>query len=220
MRASIPALSILASYATAQTMFLTSLLAGNPDLSSFADALGIPASSFAGSLGRTPVTIFAPTNAAFEAVTPSSPEGTAIRNRDRAAVQALLSYHVLQGTYLLTNFTETPKTVTTISNQTYTIARARGNNIELVFGGSTTTVAVPQGDIQTAGNLTIPNVTVHKISRLISLPANLTANSTATPSASGTASMTTGGTAQSTGGAAKLGAGLGAAMGFGLALVL
>jgi uncharacterized surface protein with fasciclin (FAS1) repeats len=141
--------SLLIPLVASQTQYLNSLLLTNSDLSCLADALRIPPSNFAGSLGSSPITILAPTNAAFEALAPSGPERFAIRNRDRSAVQALLSYHVLQGTYLLQNFTENPTTVRTVSNQSYTIVRAQTNftgrgDSGLMFGGSINVVNVPQ----------------------------------------------------------------------------
>jgi len=220
-------------------MYLTSLLALNPDLSSLADALRMTSSSFAGSLGSIPVTILAPTNAAFEALPPSGAESEAIRNRNRTAVEVLLAYHVIQGTYTLASLTENPISVNTISNQLFTIAKTmgvNGQNVSLVFNGKSTTTNVVQAvsgrpaywearllitcvkDIQT-----IPNVTVHKIDRVLTLPMNLvngSANATVTPKVSGTGSTTASATAVSTGGAGKVGVGLGAMMGLGLALVL
>lgn len=117
MRTSIFATSLFTALAAAQTMYMTSLLAMNPDLSEFGSLLR-NVSSFAGSLnGKYNITIVIPTNEAFEALSAGSDsfERRAVSGRGEDELVKLLSYHVLNGTYASADFTSTPKYVSTLS---------------------------------------------------------------------------------------------------------
>ena len=60
------------------------------------------------------ITILAPTDDAFAKVPARSPLGTAFANKEADAITALLAYHVISGTYLSTDFMETPAYVSTL----------------------------------------------------------------------------------------------------------
>jgi uncharacterized surface protein with fasciclin (FAS1) repeats len=112
MRLSIFTSSAFAALTTAQSQFLSSLLLTHPDLSTFTATLG-NVSSFAATLNSQNgnITIFAPTNQAFEALSAggASSEGQAVKDRNKDAIEALLAYHVLKGTYLAANFQDALK---------------------------------------------------------------------------------------------------------------
>jgi uncharacterized surface protein with fasciclin (FAS1) repeats len=116
MKASIAMTSLFTAIATAQSQYMTSLLAMNPNLSTFGDVLR-NVSSFAGALnGKYNMTIVIPTNQAFEALLagPDSFERRAVAGRNRDDLEKLLSYHVLDATYTSANFTEVPKYASTL----------------------------------------------------------------------------------------------------------
>ena len=109
----------LAAAASAQTMNLTSALMSNPDLSNltaFVSAYPQLLSSL--SMAKN-ITILAPSNEAFSSLLSSS-AGAAIKANDTTAIQSLLSYHVLNGTYMAAMFNSTPMFIhTMLSNPTY-----------------------------------------------------------------------------------------------------
>jgi uncharacterized surface protein with fasciclin (FAS1) repeats len=119
------ATTFLLPLASAQTMYLTSLLASDPTLSTLLSTLSIAPSGWSGSLGSTPITILAPTNNAFREL--SDARNQSIADRDRDAVQQLLAYHIIQGTYTSANLTQDPVQVRTLSGQTYGIALVRSD---------------------------------------------------------------------------------------------
>lgn len=108
----------LATAASAQMMNLTAALGSVPELSNLTQTLGLFAELVAG-LAMTPnVTLLAPSNAAFEELM-SGPMAAALN--DTALIQAVLQYHVLNGTYFAENVTETPAFIpTALMNSSYT----------------------------------------------------------------------------------------------------
>ena len=88
----------LAALATAQNApNLTAALASTPDLSALASAIGLAPPELVSALGQaTNVTILAPSNAAFSKLNASGMAGALA---DPNALAAVLSYHVLNGTY-------------------------------------------------------------------------------------------------------------------------
>jgi uncharacterized surface protein with fasciclin (FAS1) repeats len=170
MRLSLVSFSAFTSLVIAQTQYLTALLQLNPDLSSFADALRI-VSSFAGTLNgiNGNLTILAPTNQAFEALLAggSNVASQAIKDRNRAAVEALIAYHVINGTYTSTDFMDAPKYVNTIFDQSkspFSTNVGGGQKVGLVKqGGNATFLSgelqssnVVQAVCPTANLLTLP----------------------------------------------------------------
>lgn len=111
----------LATAASAQEMMnLTAALGSVPELSSLTSVLGIVSAELAGALASAHnVTLLAPSNEAFNALQ-NNPAGAAALN-DTSLIQAVLQYHVLNGTYYAANVTETPAFIPTfLTNQSYT----------------------------------------------------------------------------------------------------
>jgi uncharacterized surface protein with fasciclin (FAS1) repeats len=109
----------LATAVSAQnTMNLTAALGSVPELSNLTQTLGLFEALVAG-LAMTPnITILAPSNTAFGEL--MSGPGAAALN-DTALIQAVLQYHVLNGTYYAANVTETPAFIpTALMNTSYT----------------------------------------------------------------------------------------------------
>jgi uncharacterized surface protein with fasciclin (FAS1) repeats len=101
----------LAAAASAQVANLTSALTSSPDLSNLTAII----SAFPGLLsaleGASNITILAPSNEAFQDL-----EGTvaeAVAANDTTAIQSVLTYHVLNGTYNSSQITDLPTFVPT-----------------------------------------------------------------------------------------------------------
>ncbi|KAL8708424.1 MAG: hypothetical protein Q9220_006714 [cf. Caloplaca sp. 1 TL-2023] len=117
-------IAALAAVASAQnmsmsnmSMSLTDLLGATPSLSSLAAAvMGVP--GLADSLGSASnITILAPSNDAFSKFL-TTPAAAAVAANDSAAIQALLAYHVLNGTYPASAVKEMPAFIPTLLNNT------------------------------------------------------------------------------------------------------
>jgi uncharacterized surface protein with fasciclin (FAS1) repeats len=161
---------------------LLGLISSQSDLSTLGTLLGqVP--DFAQSLSNaTNVTILAPINSAFEELL-SQTQG---QNLSSDIIEALLAYHILNGTYLSDNVTETPTFVSTLLNQSFTIDDeavtnvTTGQNVGLFLNsneGGNSSVVVLSGDLSTS-NVTEADIqqdgfTVHKIDRVLSIPMSV-----------------------------------------------
>jgi uncharacterized surface protein with fasciclin (FAS1) repeats len=115
MRTSL-ALAAFVSAVLAQAPSLTDLIASQPDLSTLGTALGSLPDLVKALSGLSNITILAPTNSAFELLLAqeSTPESEAISSSDAQGIAAILAYHVLNGTYVSTDFSETPAFVNSL----------------------------------------------------------------------------------------------------------
>ncbi|KAL9104363.1 MAG: hypothetical protein Q9187_008912 [Circinaria calcarea] len=144
-------LSLVALAATVSGQSLTSVLGNNTELSNLTSL--VPPSILSTLLTAQNITILAPSNAAFAKLI-NSPAGAALAANDTAAIQALLMYHVLNGTYYASAINSTPTfPPTMLSDTAYTNvtggqrveAIAQGNNVTFFSGllqNSTVTQAV------------------------------------------------------------------------------
>ncbi len=141
----------LASAASAQMMNLTAALSSRPELSNLTQTLGLFSDLVAG-LSMTPnITLLAPSNDAFAELM-KSPMAAALN--DTSLIQAVLQYHVLNGTYYSANVTKTPAFIpTALMNTSYTnvtdgqvVEAVMMNGKVMIFSGlltnSTVTAAV------------------------------------------------------------------------------
>lgn len=106
----------LAATASAQQMMsLNQTLSLTPDLSNLTSYLSLlpQVQSMLGSASN--ITILAPSNEAFSAYMNSS-AGAALATNDTMAIQALLTYHVLNGTYPASMIKSMPAFVPTMLN--------------------------------------------------------------------------------------------------------
>lgn len=146
-------LSLAALAASVSAQQLTSLLGNNSDLSSLSSYVTLFPQLVTTLSSATNITILAPSNAAFAKYMNSS-AGAAIAANDTAAIQALLTYHVLNGTHYASTINGTAAFVPTmLSNAAYTNvtggqrveAIAKGENVTFYSGllqNSTVTQAV------------------------------------------------------------------------------
>lgn len=125
------AATILALAAQASAQDLVAALQADPDLSTLLGAISaVP--GLADQLDAAEgITIFAPVNAAFEAVDPASAAGQAIGNNDVDGIASVLSYHVVPATIPSSAITTTPQFVPTLLTP------------ENVIGGAAATLVTP-----------------------------------------------------------------------------
>jgi uncharacterized surface protein with fasciclin (FAS1) repeats len=123
----------LATTASAQGMMnLTAALSSVPELSQLTSTLGLFSELAAGLSMMPNLTLLAPSNDAFKALM-ASPMAAALN--DTSLIQAVLQYHVLNGTYYAANVTETPAFIpTALMNTSYTNVTG-GQVVEAVVMG-------------------------------------------------------------------------------------
>lgn len=108
--------SLLSLRALAQGDLAAALLS-QPDLSDLVGLAGLIPDVVTALAGASNITILAPTNAAFAALSNTSAEGVAVQSRNATAVAALLSNHVIQGLYNSSSIPDrTPAFVQTLLN--------------------------------------------------------------------------------------------------------
>ena len=127
-------LAALAAGASAQTMNLTAALMSSPDLTNLTSYVSLFPDLLSQLSMAQNVTILAPSNEAFATFLNSS-AGSAITSNDTAAIQALLMYHVLNGTHPAASIMSTPAFVPTmLTNMMYTNVTG-GQVVEAVTQG-------------------------------------------------------------------------------------
>lgn len=127
----ISAVTVLALAAQAKAQDLVAALQADPDLSTLLGAISaVP--GLADQLDAAEgITIFAPINAAFDAVDPASAAGQAIGNSDVDGIASVLSYHVVPQTIPSSAITVAPQFVPTLLTP------------ENVIGGAAATLVTP-----------------------------------------------------------------------------
>jgi uncharacterized surface protein with fasciclin (FAS1) repeats len=163
------ALSALASAALAQD--LATLLAQTPELSNLTTYLGL-FPDFVGQLGALQnITLLAPNNEAFEKLLNSS-AGAALTDNDTSLVEALFSYHVLNGTH--SNFTETQFVPTLLQPPQYTnvtggqvVQAVPGENSTAFFSGLLNNASTTGSPLEYTGGV------VHIIDGVLTVPQNV-----------------------------------------------
>lgn len=147
------AISAFASTALAQGD-IAALLSSQPDLSTLLALVG--AAGLNQTLSTTSnITIFAPTNSAFQALDPSSPEAQAAAANDTAAITALLQNHVVPGTIKAAAIGEVPTFVQSLLKPS-----TNGTSYTGIIGGSYDGVIKNGNGVNVlAGGLTVANVT-------------------------------------------------------------
>lgn len=138
----------------AQSPSLSELIESQSDLSILGTALGLVPELAETLTGLSGITILAPTDSAFQALLggETTQEGFSISQRDAKAVARILSYHVLNGTYTSSDFSEVPTYVNSLllpsSEDPFPSNVTEGQNVGLVLDGENATIL--SGDLQTA----------------------------------------------------------------------
>lgn len=160
-------LAALAAAASAQsTLNLTAALAGNNNLTNLTSYLGFLGAPFVTQLQDLKnVTLLAPSNRAFAAFLNSS-AGAAIKLNDTAAIQAVLTYHVLNGTYSSSAITTTPAFIPTLlNNKAYTNVTG-GQRVEAIATGTNVTFVsglLAHSNVIQAVSLTLETMKRHHV---------------------------------------------------------
>ncbi len=138
MQSKLLSLAALAATASAQMMNLNQTLAGTPDLSNLTSYLALFPQVMTQLMSAQNITVLAPSNEAFSAYMNSS-AGMAIKANDTMAIQALLTYHVLNGTYPAASIKSMPAFVPTMLNDPMYSNVTGGQVVEAVnMGGNVT----------------------------------------------------------------------------------
>ncbi|TQN64175.1 Fasciclin-like arabinogalactan protein [Colletotrichum shisoi] len=165
----------LASVAPAQEagqLNLTAALASqNSSLSTLTSLLGTQPGLVQALSQAKNITILAPSNEALEAFIASA--GSAAT--DAGLVAAILQYHVLNGTYYASNFTEEPQFIPTLlQNQTYAnVTGGQRVQAQAVDGKVIFYSAQRENSTVTTGNLNFTAGTIHVIDKVLSVPQGI-----------------------------------------------
>jgi uncharacterized surface protein with fasciclin (FAS1) repeats len=124
------------------------------------------------------ITILAPNNAAFEKLLAENPSAAQMA-RDPTLVTALLSYHVLAGTFTAKSFSATPQFAPTLLARSPFANVTGGQKVELVLvpsarGGSTGNAAVLSGfrrqSIVAATDIPFTGGIIHVVDTVLTIP--------------------------------------------------
>lgn len=132
---------------------LTAVLQSQPDLSQLAAALQLVPDLATYVASGTNFTILAPVDSAFAAIPPDTQESVSLADQDPDGISTIIAYHVLNGSYPSTAFTEIPNYVPSVFNQSYAIYDTvrtnvtRGQNVGLVLNEGNATII--SGELQT-----------------------------------------------------------------------
>lgn len=138
MHAKLFTTAAFASVVAAQTKNLTSTLASDPNLSMLTQYLGFYPAFVQSVSNLTNITLLAPSNEAFSKLLNSS-AGSAVQANDTSLIDALFSYHILDGKYLSSNFTSTAQFIPTkLVDPTYSDLMA-GQVVEAVASNGSVT---------------------------------------------------------------------------------
>ncbi|KAI8711230.1 FAS1 domain-containing protein [Fusarium sp. LHS14.1] len=175
-------LATLATAVVAQSD-LAALISSQDDLSTLASLLALVPDIAETLASASNITIFAPTNKAFDSVPRDIPEGEAIElKNDSVATGALLSNHVFQGYYPAEAVTNKPLFVQTLLDATFVNQRQPFGNFTgdqyngivkdgddvVVISGEETLSYVTEADIKLGDT-----VIIHKIDKPLSFGAPL-----------------------------------------------
>ncbi|KAL8799561.1 MAG: hypothetical protein Q9182_005800 [Xanthomendoza sp. 2 TL-2023] len=179
-------IAVLAATALAQnatnssSRSLTALLGSTQSLSTLAAAVqGVP--GLAQMLGSASnVTILAPSNQAFEKFM-RTPGAAALASNDTSAIQALLSYHILNGTFPSSVVKETPAFLPTMLNNSAYSNVTGGQRVEalkqggkvLFYSGLLSNASVTTADQNFTGGV------VHIIDNVLTIPQKISTTAVA-----------------------------------------
>ncbi|TKA68276.1 hypothetical protein B0A49_10044 [Cryomyces minteri] len=172
-------LGAVGAQAQATTQSLNATLAGNNQTSQLATFLGMYPNLLSTLAGATNITILAPSNNAFSTLLNSSMGPMLAANP--GLIQAVLQYHVLNGTYPASAVTSTPAFIPSLlTNQTYSNVTG-GQRVECVTVGGNVTFY--SGLLANASvvqpNLNFTGGVIHVIDHVLTLPVNISAAATA-----------------------------------------
>jgi len=162
-------LSAFASVAFAQNADLTSVLSGNSDLSSLVALIKTQPQLLASLGSAKNITILAPNNAALAGIANSSLASNS------AAVAALLSYHVLNGTYASTAVSNTSAFIPTLLNDKAYSNVTGGQVVQALLAHNNVSIisGLLQNSTVTQADINFTGGTVHVINKVLTIPTNV-----------------------------------------------
>lgn len=127
-------LAALAATASAQSMNLTAALMSNPKLSNLTSYVSLLPQLLSQLSSVSNVTILAPSNEAFSKFMNSS-MGASIKANNSALIQAVLTYHVLNGTHNSSSITSNATFIPTMLNDPMFANVTGGQRVEALMTG-------------------------------------------------------------------------------------
>lgn len=172
-------LSALLSIASAQN--LTSVLSSNSELSNLTTYVSQIPSILAQLSSATNITILAPSNQAFEKLLNSSAGSALLAGNQTAAIQALLTYHVISGTYPASAIPTTPAFVPSLLNEPRYTNVTGGQRVQVVRSGNSVNVTSGLKSISsvTKADLNFTGGVVHVIDNVLTIPQNVSTTAVA-----------------------------------------
>ncbi|KAI9150298.1 fasciclin domain-containing protein 3 [Paramyrothecium foliicola] len=166
---------------------LSDLISSQSDLSRLGELLAQVPELAQSLASASNVTILAPVNSAFDRL--NGTQGSLSSD----VIQALLAYHVINGTYTSENITDVPTFVPTLLTDNFTVGNqaqtnvTAGQNLGLLRDSDNDDdqgdVVVVSGELQTAtvveADISQGGFTVHKIDRILTIPLNFSRTATA-----------------------------------------
>ncbi|KAI4140281.1 MAG: hypothetical protein LQ341_003901 [Variospora aurantia] len=162
------------------SMSLTQLLGSTESLSTLTSAImGVPGlADMLGSMEN--ISILAPSNEAFEMFM-ETPAAAALASNDVDAIQALLSYHIINGTYEASAVTDMPVFLPTMLNDSMYANVTGGQVVEAVMQGENVVIysgLLFNATVTTADQMFTGGV-VHIIDRVLTVPQNVSSTAVA-----------------------------------------
>ena len=169
----------LASFVSAAAgQGLQETLMNTPSLSNLTTYLALYPSILSELSGMNNITVLAPSNMAFSAALNSS-VGMAFSSNDSDTIAALLSYHVISGTYA--NFSEMPEFVTTTLMSGMYANVTDGQVVEAMSSGNSSNMTttfysglLANSSVVTNGTANFTGGVVHVIDNFLVVPENIT----------------------------------------------
>ena len=156
-----PAETSMSSATDASSMTITEIAASNEDFSTLVTA--VEAAGLAETLSGTgPLTVFAPTNDAFDAL-PAGTVETLLKPKNQDQLSSILTYHVVDGEVMSADVK--PGAVKTVNGETFDVATGMDGGVEITDGqGNTATV--------TTTDIVASNGVIHVIDSVLLPPSN------------------------------------------------
>jgi len=170
------AASVAVAQEQTQLPTLTEALASQNETLSTLISLISNNTAISNSIGQlSNITILAPSNEALNTLISGADAATAAMLAMPDFIQAVLSYHIVNGTYYASAFSETPAFVPTIlMNETYTNVTG-GQRVEGVLDDGKVVIRSGLGmeSTVTSANLNFTGGTIHIIDKVLTVPASI-----------------------------------------------
>ncbi|MCJ1341642.1 hypothetical protein MMC09_006938 [Bachmanniomyces sp. S44760] len=192
MQYALLSLAALAATATAQTMNLTAALTSNPQLSNLTTYVSLFPDLLTQLGSASNITILAPSNDAFAKFLNSSTGGGDIKSNDTSAIQAILTYHVLNGTYPASSIKSMPAFVPTMLTMPAYANVTGGQRVEALLDGMNVTFfsGLLQNSTVTTADLNFTGGVIHIIDNVLTIPENISTTAIAAGLSSAAGALT------------------------------